>query len=55
MKKVKVFAPGSIGNVGCGFDVFGLAIEAVGDTVEVRLNDTGKLNILATSITPYRL
>ncbi len=47
MKKVKVFAPGSIGNVGCGFDVFGLAIEAVGDTVEVRLNDTGKLNILA--------
>ena len=46
MKKVKVYAPGSIGNVGCGFDVFGLAIEAVGDVLEVEENTTGQLRIL---------
>ncbi len=45
MKKVKVYAPGSIGNVGCGFDVFGLAIEAVGDFLEVEENNTGQLRI----------
>jgi homoserine kinase len=47
MKKVKVYAPGSIGNVGCGFDVFGLAIEAVGDILEVESNNSGQLRILA--------
>ena len=46
MKKVKVYAPGSIGNVGCGFDVFGLAIEAVGDLLEVEENNSGQLRIL---------
>ena len=46
MKKVKVYAPGSIGNVGCGFDVFGLAIDAVGDFLEVEENNTGQLQIL---------
>jgi homoserine kinase len=34
-----VFAPGSIGNCGPGFDVLGLAIEAVGDRVGVELTD----------------
>jgi len=33
------FAPGSVGNVGPGFDVLGLAIEAVGDRVTVELTD----------------
>jgi homoserine kinase len=33
------FAPGSIGNVGPGFDVLGLAIEGVGDRVTVELTD----------------
>jgi homoserine kinase len=46
MKKVKVYAPGSIGNVGCGFDVFGLAIEAVGDLLEVEENNNGLLRIV---------
>ena len=46
MKKVKVFAPGSIGNVGSGFDVFGLALETLGDTLEVTENNSGNLNIL---------
>jgi homoserine kinase len=33
------FAPGSIGNVGPGFDVLGLAIDGIGDRVTVELTD----------------
>ncbi|HEV8433760.1 MAG TPA: homoserine kinase, partial [Thermoanaerobaculia bacterium] len=31
------FAPGSVGNVGPGFDVLGLAVEGIGDLVTVEL------------------
>ena len=34
MKSVKVFAPATIGNIGPGFDVLGLAIKGIGDIVE---------------------
>jgi len=44
--KVKVYAPGSIGNVGSGFDVFGLAITEIGDTLEVEKNESGLLRIV---------
>ena len=33
--RATVFAPGSIGNVGPGFDVLGLAVDGLGDTVSV--------------------
>jgi homoserine kinase len=33
IKQVRVYAPGSIANLGPGFDVFGVAIEGMGDTV----------------------
>ncbi len=33
---VRVFAPASISNLGCGFDVLGMALEGIGDTVCVR-------------------
>ena len=46
MKKVTAFAPGSIGNVTCGFDVLGLAIERPGDHVDAVLNGTNKLKIV---------
>ncbi|MEO6487642.1 MAG: homoserine kinase [Thermoanaerobaculia bacterium] len=39
MSKATVFAPGSIGNVGPGFDVLGLAIDGIGDIVTVELTD----------------
>jgi homoserine kinase len=39
-QSVKVFAPASIGNVSCGFDVLGLAVKAPGDEVIVTLNDS---------------
>lgn len=39
MTRATAFAPGSIGNVGPGFDVLGLAFEGAGDTVSVELTD----------------
>ena len=33
------FAPGSVGNVGPGFDVLGLAVEGIGDRVTIELTD----------------
>lgn len=39
-QSVRVFAPASIGNVSCGFDVLGLAVKAPGDEVIVTLNDS---------------
>lgn len=39
--RAAAFAPGSIGNVGPGFDVLGLAIDGIGDTVTVELAADG--------------
>ena len=45
MSSVKVFAPATIGNIGPGFDVLGLAIQGLGDIVEVREIPGNKLII----------
>jgi len=37
MSAATAFAPGSIGNVGPGFDVLGLAVDGIGDRVRVEL------------------
>ncbi len=37
IKEVKVFAPATIANLSCGFDVLGLALDNPGDIVTVRL------------------
>jgi homoserine kinase len=37
MKTVKAFAPATVANVSCGFDVFGFAVEAPGDEVVLTL------------------
>lgn len=36
MNFVKAFAPATVANVACGFDIFGFAIKEPGDTVELR-------------------
>ncbi len=36
-----VFAPGSVGNVGPGFDILGLAIDGLGDRVTVEMGKSG--------------
>jgi homoserine kinase len=41
MSRASVFAPGSVGNVGPGFDILGLAIDGAGDTVTVELGRSG--------------
>lgn len=39
-RQIRVFAPGSIGNVGPGLDVLGLAVAGAGDVVEAEPVDT---------------
>ncbi|GMQ27308.1 homoserine kinase [Algoriphagus sp. oki45] len=36
MTSVRAFAPATVANVSCGFDILGFAIDAMGDVVEVR-------------------
>ncbi|MEA1987321.1 MAG: homoserine kinase [Candidatus Marinimicrobia bacterium] len=45
MKKVKVFAPATVANVSCGYDVLGFAIEYPGDEVVAKLIDEPKVII----------
>ena len=44
---VRAFAPATVANVVCGFDVFGFAVEAPGDTVSMRWSDSPDVRILA--------
>jgi homoserine kinase len=39
MKQIKVFAPASIANLGCGFDIMGMALDEVGDVLEMTLDE----------------
>jgi len=41
MKRATVFASGSVGNVGPGFDILGLAIDGIGDRVTVEVGKSG--------------
>ena len=39
MKSIKAFAPATVANVSCGFDIFGFAVEAPADEVIVTLTE----------------
>lgn len=39
MRYIKVFAPGTVANLGCGFDVMGLTLDGVGDLLEVGIEE----------------
>jgi len=45
MNRVRVFAPGSIGNVGPGLDILGLALAGPGDTVDARRIPGGRIRL----------
>ncbi len=45
MKKITAFAPATIANLSVGFDVLGLALDSIGDTVEVSVNGSDKNRI----------
>jgi len=42
----KIFAPASVANVACGFDILGFAIDKPGDEIVVRFSDTPGLRII---------
>jgi homoserine kinase len=45
LKEVRVFAPATVANVACGYDVLGFAIDAPGDEVVARFSDEPGLRI----------
>jgi homoserine kinase len=49
MKSIKVFAPATVANVVCGYDVLGFAVNAPGDEVIMRLRD--EPGVVITKIT----
>lgn len=49
MKKIKVFAPASVSNVGPGFDMMGFALHKPGDEVELKLNTAKEIRITKIS------
>lgn len=48
MDRVRVLAPATIGNIGPGFDVLGLAVRGLGDVVEATRRDRG---VVITEVT----
>ena len=46
MKEIKVFAPATVANVVCGFDVLGFAVNEPGDEVMMRLVDEPGVRLL---------
>jgi homoserine kinase len=45
MKKIKAFAPATVANVCCGFDVLGFAVDFPGDEVVLTLNDSKEVTM----------
>ncbi len=44
-KTIRAFAPATVANVSCGFDILGFAIDELGDQVEVRLSEEPGLRV----------
>ena len=45
MKKLMVFAPMTVGNMGCGFDVLGMAMDGTGDVLEMAVGEGSSISI----------
>ena len=45
MEELKVFAPATVANLSCGFDVLGCCLDSVGDEMLIRKNDLEKVRI----------
>ncbi|MFD2035822.1 homoserine kinase [Belliella marina] len=45
-KSIRAFAPATVANVSCGFDILGFAIDELGDQVEVTLSETPGLIVV---------
>jgi homoserine kinase len=47
MKSIKVFAPATVANVVCGFDILGFAVNEPGDELEMEMTDIPGVNIIS--------
>ncbi|MBQ0024401.1 MAG: homoserine kinase [Bacteroidales bacterium] len=52
MRKIRIFAPATIANMGCGFDVIGFALDEVGDIIEFSVEEGDSLTITNSSDVP---
>jgi len=50
-RSVTAFAPASVANVGCGFDIMGFSVEGVGDKVTISLQKDNNSDVILTG--PY--
>ena len=51
MNSVRVFAPATVANMGCGFDIMGMTLDGVGDVLSVAVEDGDGLEIVnSTSV-----
>ena len=48
-EKIKAFAPATVANVSCGFDILGFAIEEPGDEIEIEFKKTPGITIESIS------
>ena len=46
MEEIKIFAPATVANLSCGFDVLGCCLDSIGDEMILKKNDLNKLRIL---------
>jgi homoserine kinase len=53
MESIKIFAPATVANVACGFDVLGFALNNPGDEISIAFNNSGSL--VLHNETPYDL
>ena len=44
-EEISVFCPATIANISCGFDVLGVALDGIGDTMVVRKTTTKDITI----------
>ena len=52
-ENLKIFAPATVANVACGFDVLGFALHSPGDEISIALNGNSRLEL--HDETPYNL
>ncbi|WP_423818073.1 homoserine kinase [Salinimicrobium sp. TIG7-5_MAKvit] len=45
MDEIKIFAPATVANLSCGFDVLGCCLKSIGDEMLLRKNATGEIRI----------
>lgn len=45
MKYIKIFAPATVANMGCGFDIMGLTLDGAGDLLEVGVEECVEMGV----------